>query len=124
MAAILRAARTPKGTEVRTVVKHVTQRLRQHWPNTRIVRRGDSHYGRVEAMEWAENNGAGYINLCRLDRLRSWPKRISAAVPAWRLAPGSLTPMLRGNLLGVICFIPGRNGDGPLSRNGNVCARR
>jgi Transposase DDE domain group 1 len=61
MAAILRPARTPKGTEVCTVVKHVTQRLRKHWPNTRIVWRGDSHYGRVEAMEWAENNGADYI---------------------------------------------------------------
>jgi hypothetical protein len=61
VAAILRPARTPKGTEVRTVVKHVTRRLRRHWPHTRLVWRGDSHYGRVEAMEWAENNGADYI---------------------------------------------------------------
>src|ERR1700686_2159396 len=61
VATILRPARTPKGTEVRTVIKHVTKRLRQHWPNTRIVWRGDSHYGRVEAMEWAENDGADYI---------------------------------------------------------------
>ncbi len=38
-----------------------TRRLRKHWPNTRIVWRGDSHYGRVEGMEWAENNGADYI---------------------------------------------------------------
>jgi hypothetical protein len=29
----------------------VTKRLRRHWPNTRIVWRGDSHYGRVEAMD-------------------------------------------------------------------------
>jgi hypothetical protein len=59
--AILRPARTPKGTEIRTVVKHVTRRLRRHWPHTRMVWRGDGHYGRVEAMEWAENNGADYI---------------------------------------------------------------
>jgi hypothetical protein len=58
---ILRPARTPKGTEVRTVVKHVTKRLKRHWPNTRIVWRGDSHYGRVEAMDWAEHNGTDYI---------------------------------------------------------------
>src|SRR6516162_1088299 len=58
---ILRPARTPKGTEVRTVVKHVTKRLRRHWPKTRIVWRGDSHYGRVEAMDWAEDNGTDYI---------------------------------------------------------------
>jgi hypothetical protein len=61
VATILRPARTPKGTEVRTVVSHVTRRLRRHWPSTRIVWRGDSHYGRVEAMAWAEDNGADYI---------------------------------------------------------------
>jgi hypothetical protein len=61
VAAILRPARTPKGSEVRTVIKHVTKRLRRHWPRTRIVWRGDSHYGRVEAMDWAEDNGADYI---------------------------------------------------------------
>jgi hypothetical protein len=48
--AILRPARTPKGTEVRTVVKHVTKRLRQHWPNTRIVWRG--------APSWSAANPA------------------------------------------------------------------
>jgi hypothetical protein len=58
---ILRAARTPKGTEVKTVVKHVTKRLKRHWPNTRIVWRGDSHYGRVEAMDWADDHGTDYI---------------------------------------------------------------
>jgi Transposase DDE domain group 1 len=48
-------------TEVRTVIKHVTKRLKRHWRRTRITWRGDSHYGRVEAMEWAENNDADYI---------------------------------------------------------------
>ena len=61
VAAILRPARTPKGTEVRTVIRHVTKRLRRHWPHTRIVWRGDSHYGRVEGMEWAEDNATDYI---------------------------------------------------------------
>ena len=42
VAAILRPARTPKGSEVRTVIKHVTKRLRRHWPKTRLVWRGDS----------------------------------------------------------------------------------
>jgi hypothetical protein len=59
--AILRPARTPKGSEVCTVIKHVTRRLRRHWLNTRIVWRGDSHYGRVEAMEWAEEHDADYV---------------------------------------------------------------
>jgi hypothetical protein len=60
--AILRPARTPKGTEVRTVIKHVTKLLQARWPNTRIVWRGDSHYGRVETMEWIEENSdSNYI---------------------------------------------------------------
>jgi hypothetical protein len=61
VATILRPARTPKGTEVRTVIKHVTKRLKRHWPDTRIVWRGDSHYGRVEAMEWIEEDDGDYI---------------------------------------------------------------
>ena len=28
-----------------------------HWPNTVITFRGDSHYGRKEAMDWCEQNG-------------------------------------------------------------------
>jgi Transposase DDE domain group 1 len=58
---ILRPARTPKGAEVRTVIKYVTKRMRKHGPKTRIVWRGDSNYGRVEAMEWAEDNDTDYI---------------------------------------------------------------
>jgi len=59
---ILRPARTPKGTEVATVVKHVTRRLRRHWlASTRIIWRGDSHYGRDPVMTWCEDNGEGFI---------------------------------------------------------------
>jgi hypothetical protein len=58
---ILRQGTTPDGLEVRTIIKHLTKRIRRHWPNTQINYRGDSHYGRVEAMEWAEANNAGYI---------------------------------------------------------------
>lgn len=58
---ILRTGKTPAGQEVRTVIKHVTRRIRRHWPSARIVWRGDSHYGRVEAMEWCEANNCDYI---------------------------------------------------------------
>ena len=59
--AFVRAGKTPKGKEVATVLAHLTKRLRRHWPTTKIVYRGDSHYGRHEAMDWAEANEAGYI---------------------------------------------------------------
>jgi DDE family transposase len=61
VATILRPARTPKGTEVRTVIKHVTKRIKRHWPKTRIVWRGDSHYGRIEAIGVCERYRVGYI---------------------------------------------------------------
>jgi hypothetical protein len=58
---ILRTGKTPAGREVRTVIKHITRRIKRHWPKTRIVWRGDSHYGRLEAMAWCEENGCDYI---------------------------------------------------------------
>ena len=57
----LRPGKTPSGREVRTVLKHLVRRIRRHWPATRIVFRGDSHYGRPEAMAWCEDNGVDYI---------------------------------------------------------------
>ena len=61
VAVILRAGKTPGGAEVRAVLKHITRRLRRHWPKTRICWRGDSHYARPEAMDWCEENGVDYI---------------------------------------------------------------
>ena len=61
VAAILRPAKTPSGAEVRTVIKHLTRRIRRSWGHANIVWRGDSHYGRCEAMDWCDDNAAGYI---------------------------------------------------------------
>lgn len=61
VAVILREGKTPAGVEVRTILKHVIGRIRGHWPKVRILVRGDSHYGRVEAMEWCEQQGVDYI---------------------------------------------------------------
>ena len=46
---------------MRTILKHVIARSRRHWPKVGILVRGDSHYGRVEAMEWCEGQGVDYI---------------------------------------------------------------
>ncbi len=61
VAVILRAGKTPAGVEVRTILKHVIGHIRRHWPKVRILVRGDSHYGRDEAMEWCESQGVAYI---------------------------------------------------------------
>jgi Transposase DDE domain group 1 len=52
VAMILRSSKTPAGTEVRTILKHVIKHIRRHWPKVRILVRGDSQYGRHEAMAW------------------------------------------------------------------------
>ena len=74
VAAILRGGRTPSGTEVRTVLKHVIKQIRRHWPEVHILVRGDSHYGRNEAMEWCEEADnvdfiCGFAGNAALDRM-------------------------------------------------------
>src|SRR5579864_9317390 len=61
VAVILRQGKTPAGVEVRTILKHVIGRIRGHWAKVNILVRGDSHYGRAEAMEWCEEQGVDYI---------------------------------------------------------------
>lgn len=58
---ILRPGRTPSGQEVRALLRRLIKRIRKHWPDTHITIRGDSHYGREEAMSWCEANGIDYI---------------------------------------------------------------
>jgi len=60
VAAILRPGKTPSGKEVCKVLKHVIRRIRKHWPKVEILVRGDSHYGRPEAMDLCEDAGVFY----------------------------------------------------------------
>ena len=50
-----------RARRVRTLLKHLVRRIRWHWPRTRLTFRGDSRYGRTEAMAWCEANGVDYI---------------------------------------------------------------
>ena len=61
VAVLLRPGKTPSGAEVRTLLKHLVRRIRRHCPHTRIVFRGDSHYGRTQVMAWCEENGVDHI---------------------------------------------------------------
>jgi hypothetical protein len=61
VAVMLRPGKTPEGSEVALVLRHVIGRIRAHWPRVEIIVRGDSHYGRPEAMAWCERRRIGYI---------------------------------------------------------------
>jgi Transposase DDE domain group 1 len=61
VAVFLRPGKTPDGAEVTLVLRHVIGRIRARWPRVEILVRGDSHYGRPEAMTWCERNRVGYV---------------------------------------------------------------
>jgi hypothetical protein len=61
VAVILRPGKTPDGAEVALVLRHVIRRSRARWPRVDILVRGDSHYGRPEAMSWCERNRVAYV---------------------------------------------------------------
>ena len=61
VAVFLRPGKTPDGIEVAMVLRHVVQAIRARWPRVDILIRGDSHYGRPEAMAWCERHRVGYI---------------------------------------------------------------
>ena len=56
VAVFLRPGKTPDGMEVCLVLRHVVRAIRARWPRVDILIRGDSHYGRPEAMAWCERN--------------------------------------------------------------------
>jgi hypothetical protein len=61
VAVILRPGKTPDGPEVALVLRHVIRAIRKRWPRVDILVRGDSHYGRHEAMSWCERNRVAYV---------------------------------------------------------------
>jgi Transposase DDE domain group 1 len=80
VAAILRPGKTPDRAEVALVLRHVIRRIRARWPKVDILVRGDSHYGRQEAMSWCERNRVGYVfglagNQVLLRRVAPSPRR-------------------------------------------------
>lgn len=61
VAVVLRGAKTPSGKEVRGWIRRLVGRIRAHWPAVKITIRGDSHYGRTEAMAWCESHDVAYV---------------------------------------------------------------
>jgi hypothetical protein len=61
VAIFLRPGKTPDGIEVARVLRHVIRHIRARWPRVQILIRGDSHYGRIEAITLCERHRVGYI---------------------------------------------------------------
>lgn len=59
--ALLRPAKRPSGREIRAFLRRLLRALRRHWPHTRILLRGDSHYATPEVLDWCRAEGVDYI---------------------------------------------------------------
>jgi Transposase DDE domain group 1 len=61
VAAVLRPAKRPKGTEARAFLRRLLRAIRANWPMTEIMLRADSHYCCPEVLDWCRANGLDYV---------------------------------------------------------------
>ena len=72
LACVLRRSRIDGAKNAAAVIKLLVQRLRQAWPQARIIVRGDSGFCRQRLLRWCERSGVGYIvGLARNARLEA-----------------------------------------------------
>jgi Transposase DDE domain group 1 len=72
LVAYLRSADGDPARHSRAILKLLVMRLRQVWPNVRIIVRADSGFCRWKLMRWCDRNGVGYIlGLARNSRLET-----------------------------------------------------
>ena len=70
LVAYLRTADGDAARHSRAILKLLVSRLRQAWPNVRLIIRADSGFCRWRLMRWCDSNGIGYIlGLARNSRL-------------------------------------------------------
>jgi hypothetical protein len=61
LVAYLRSAKHDAALHAAAIMKLLTRRLREAWPNVRLVFRGDSGFCRPRLLAWCERNGVDYI---------------------------------------------------------------
>jgi hypothetical protein len=77
LVAYLRTADGDASRHSRAILKLLVTRLRQAWPQVRIIVRADSGFCRWKLMRWCDRNGIGYI----LGLARN--RRLEALVAPW-----------------------------------------
>lgn len=84
LACLLRPSRIDGAKHAAAVIKLLVGRLRQAWPEVRIIVRGDSGFCRQRLLRWCERHDVGYaIGVARNTRLHKrvefWEHRLKAA---------------------------------------------
>lgn len=72
LACVLRRSRIDGAKHAPAVIKLLVSYLRQHWPKTRFIVRGDSGFCRQRLIRWCERHDVGYvIGVARNARLQA-----------------------------------------------------
>lgn len=61
LACYLRRSRIDAAKNASALIKRLVQRLRQAWPQVKLIVRGDSGFCRERLMRWCERHAVGYI---------------------------------------------------------------
>lgn len=61
LATVLRSGKSHAGTGAVAVLKRIVARLREAWPQVRIILRGDSGFAKPELYQWCEREGIEYL---------------------------------------------------------------
>ena len=84
LACLLRPSRIDGAKHAAAVIKLLVTRLRQAWPEVRIIVRGDSGFCRQPLLRWCERKGVGYVigvarNVRLHKRVQAWEAELEAA---------------------------------------------
>lgn len=83
VAAVLRPAKRPKGSEIRGHLRRLVRAIRSNWPGTSILIRGDSHYCGPAVIDWCRANGIDFIlGVASTSTLRRHIETLEAATKA------------------------------------------
>ena len=84
LAYVLRPSRTDGAKQAAAVIKLLVTRLRQAWPQVRLIVRGDSGFCRQRLIRWCERSSVGFfIGVARNARLhrhvKTWEQELESA---------------------------------------------
>lgn len=83
----LRPSNIDAAQHSRAILKLLVQRLRQTWPQVRIIVRGDSGFCRWRLMRWCDRHGVDYVlGLARNSVLEEWAEPFMQAAEVQFLA--------------------------------------
>lgn len=83
VAAVLRPARRPRGSESAAHIRRMIRQIRRYWPETRILLRADSHYCTPDVLDLCDRLGLRYVlGLSKNDRLAEHVLPLEASTAA------------------------------------------